>query len=110
LAKSSLELNDPRRCEGSLKKAMSLDPGGSEPLLLHGYLRLKENKLDEALASFRKASAINPDDTVSLCMIGYVLERQGKSVEAMDCYAKALKRQPNDELASKLMADLHLEE
>ena len=35
-----------------------------------GYLRLKQGKLPEALASFQKASALDRSDTVSLCMVG----------------------------------------
>ena len=106
LARISLERNDTRRAETSLRKAISLDPAASEPQLLLGYLRVRQNRLSDALPLFKKASALNQSDTVSLCMIGYVYEKTGKSELAIQCYAKALKIRPGDELATKLLASL----
>ena len=54
------------------------------------------------------AAALDPNDTVSLCMIGYVLEKAGKPREALGFYAQALKLKPNDEMATRLMADIQL--
>jgi tetratricopeptide (TPR) repeat protein len=108
LGKAALQLNDLRRAELALKRSISLEPASSEANLLIGYVRLRQNKYGEALASFRKASALDPNDTVSLCMIGYVLEKSGKSREALGFYAQALKLKPHDEMATRLMADIQL--
>ncbi len=108
MAKSAMELSDLRRAEMSLKRALTLDPASSESNLLMGYLRLKQDKLDEAMASFRKASALDSTDTVSLCMVGYTLEKQGKNTEAFEYYNRALKLKPGDDLATRLMAEVQL--
>jgi tetratricopeptide (TPR) repeat protein len=108
LGKAGLQIGDLRRAEISLKRSLSIDSASSEANLLLGYIRLKQNNLSEAMASFKKASALEPSDTVSLCMVGYVLEKLGKGDEAVKCYAQALKIKPGDELATKLMAEVQL--
>jgi superkiller protein 3 len=108
LGKAALELGDVKRAEMSLRRAISIDAGNGEAYLLTGYVRLKQDKLDDALVAFRKASALDSNDTVSLCMIGYTLEKKGKSTEALKCYARALKLKPGDELATRLMAQVQL--
>jgi Flp pilus assembly protein TadD len=110
LGKAGLQLNDVRRAELSLRKAMSLDGQNAEVHLMLGYLRVKQNRLPEALSSFRQASILDPKDPTSLCMAGYVLEKQGKSNEAMALYARALRIKPGDELAQTLMAQVQVHE
>jgi len=107
LAKVALQLNDTRRAEIVLRKVMTLDGGASsEAHLMFGYLRLRQDKLPEAMSEFQKASTLDRADTVSLCMIGYVLEKTGKPKQAMKYYAAALKLKPDDELATRLMASV----
>jgi len=108
LGRAALQLNDPRRAEIAIRRAISIDPASSEAHLLIGYVRLRQNKQADALAAFRKASALDPNDTVSLCMIGYVLERSGKPRQALQYYAQALKLKPRDEMATRLMADVQI--
>jgi tetratricopeptide (TPR) repeat protein len=110
LSKASMELEDHDRAELAIRKALALDPASSQAYLMQGYLRLKQNRLPNALVAFRKASALDGGDTVSLCMIGYVLEKQGRPDEAMQFYARALQIQPKDELASRLMASVQIGE
>jgi tetratricopeptide (TPR) repeat protein len=106
--KAALELGDVKRAEICVKRAASIDAGNSEAYLLTGYVRLKQNNLDEALVAFRKASALDAKDSVSVCMVGYVLEKKGKGAEALKQYARALKLKPGDELATRLMAEVQL--
>lgn len=110
LGKAGLAVNDLRRAELALRKAVSLDNRHAEAHLLMGYLRLKQGKLDNAFTSFRQASALDPRDATSLCMIGFVLEKKGRPNEAITYYAKALKLKPNDELATTLMAQVQANE
>lgn len=110
LAKAAMALEDYRRTHLSLRKAMSLEPSNSEIHLLYGYLRLREERLADALTSFNRAYTLDRTDTVSLCMIGYVLEKMGRQAQAMNYYAQALQLKPNDELASRLMANIDLAE
>ena len=109
-AKAALQLNDVKRAEMSLRKALTLAPDNSEAHLMLGYMRLRQNRLADALPAFRKASALDQSDTVSLCMVGYALERMGKPEQAIQCYSKALRLKPNDEMASKFMASVNLTE
>jgi Flp pilus assembly protein TadD len=73
-----------------------------------GYLRLRQDKLHDALQSFTKAATLDRKDSVSVCMVGYVFERLGRHDAAMKCYAKALKLKPDDQMASQLMAGLNV--
>jgi Flp pilus assembly protein TadD len=138
LAKVALQLNDLKRAELSLKKAMTLDAKSADANLLMGYLYLQQaeaggrtflsatNKesdkngenvrpprdqcLQSALAAFRKASNLDDHDAVSICMTGLVLEKMGRSNEAVRYYSQALKIKPNDELASSLLAKVQVQE
>src|SRR2546421_8106599 len=121
LAKAALRIDDLKRAELSLRKAMSIDPKSADANLLMGYLHLKNSELrnqnseySEALASFRKASQLTADangnvtDAVSLCMTGFVLEKMGRSDEAIRFYSLALKVKPNDDLATSLLAKVQV--
>jgi len=108
LGKAALQLNDVRRAEMSIKRSLFIEPASSEGHLLLGYVRLRQGKLEESLSAFRKANALDSSDTVSLCMVGYALEKLGKNAEALRCYAQALKIKPGDEMATKLMAEVQL--
>lgn len=110
LGKAAMQLDDMRRADLSLKKAIALDPANPECKLLLGYLRLRQQRLPEALAAFRQVSDTPEADPVSLCMTGYVLQKLGHTDEAIKYYGRALKRNPNDELANKLMASVDLHE
>ena len=110
LSKAALRLNDLKRAELSLKKAISLDAKSADANVLMGYLNLQQNKLNEALASFKKASTLDSKDSVSLCMSGFVLEKMGRSSEAVRYYSQALKVKPNDELATSLLAKVQVNE
>jgi tetratricopeptide (TPR) repeat protein len=102
LTKAALELNDLRRADLSVRRAMAIDQRSSEVHLLQGYVRLRENKLSDALQAFQRASQLDRTDTVSLCMIGYVLEKTGRSEQAMQYYGRALRLNPQDEMARQL--------
>jgi tetratricopeptide (TPR) repeat protein len=110
LAKASLELGDLKRAEMSVAKAISLHVPGGQAHLLRGYLRLKQKRVDDAIAEFRKAADRDSNDPVSLCMIGYALEQAGRKDLAVDYYGQALRLKPRDELATQLMASLRADE
>ncbi len=103
LTKSALTLGDLRRAEMAAYKAVALAPERADTHLTFGYVRMKQQRYDDALAAFQRAAALDPNDSVSLSMIGYVLGNQGKNDQAMTYYGKALKANPKDELALQLM-------
>lgn len=110
LARAALTLNDQARADLAVRKAVALAPNNAQAQLLSGYLRLRQNRLPEALAAFEKASQLDGRDTVGLCMLGYVQEKLGHPDQAMRLYGQALKLNPNDDFAAKLMASLDLHE
>ena len=89
----------------SLARSLRLDPSHSETHLLMGYLRVRQNRLPDALKAFNKAAELDQNDTVSLCMVGYTLQKMGKNDEALRCYAKALRIKPGDEMAHQLIVE-----
>ncbi len=104
LARAAFGLHDLRRAELAIAKAITLKPADADPQLLLGYLRLKQDRLTDALAAFQKANAINPADATSLCMVGYVLEKLGNTPQALKWYDAALRVHPDNELARTLVA------
>lgn len=106
LARAELELNNPRQAEFALRRCLGLPDAGGETHLLMGYAMLRENRPQDAYASFLRASEIDPNDTVSLCMVGLALDRLGRAREAAQWYQRALKLSPGDDMASQLMARL----
>ncbi len=103
LCKAAMALNDYRRADGAIRRAISLAPENADAQLLLGYLRLKQDRPDDAIRAFQIANRLNPADSSPVCMIGHVLERQGRHDEALVWYGKALKINPQDELALRLM-------
>jgi Flp pilus assembly protein TadD len=106
ITKVATLLNDHRRAELSVRKAIALDGSDPEAHLMYGYVLLHQNKLSEAMVCFQKASSLDPKDPVALCMVGYVYEKLGQTDTAIQFYARALQIRPKDELASKLMASI----
>ena len=70
--------------------------------------RLGDLVVSQRSAYAYQAYALDRGDTVSLCMVGYVLEKMGRNDEALRCYAQALKLKPNDDFATRLMAEVQL--
>lgn len=106
LAKAALEVNDTRRAEIAVRRALALAPTHPQANLLMGYVRMEQNKLPEALAAFRRASDADARDPMPICMAGVVLEKLGRRDEALRQYALALTIKPDDELAKRLMNQL----
>jgi Flp pilus assembly protein TadD len=96
--------------ESPLLKYLSLDATNVPARVLLGCVRLRQERLNDALSEFRRASALDPADALSLCMIGFVMEKRGRLEDAARYYGQALKADPKDRLASELLAGLRLEE
>jgi Tfp pilus assembly protein PilF len=106
LAKASIALGDTIRAEADLRRATTAGGDEADISLLRGYVRLREGRLDEAMAAFSRASVLRPDDPVSVCMMGYVQQKKGQLPVALGYYQQALKIKPTDELAGHLLAGL----
>ena len=110
LARAELESNNTRQAEFALRRCLALDDAGSQAHLFMGYIMLRENRLDDAYASFVEASRLDQNDTVSICMVGLTLDRLGRSRDAALWYQRALKLNPGDDMASQLLARLDVHE
>jgi tetratricopeptide (TPR) repeat protein len=106
LGRAELQLNNLRQAELALRQCLTINNAGGEAQLLMGYVEFRQNRLDDAYASFVRASQLDQNDTVSLCMAGLTLHRLGKPMEAIQWYQRALKVNPGDDLANRLMARL----
>jgi Tfp pilus assembly protein PilF len=106
-AKAEVAVDDNGRADVTIRRAAALGAAESDIDLLRGYLRLRENRLDEALASFRRASQLHQSDPICLCMEGYVFQKQGRTADASRCYAEALRISPGDDMARRLLAGLN---
>jgi tetratricopeptide (TPR) repeat protein len=109
LARAELELNNFKRAEFAVRRCLALDDVGSQAHLLMGYVMLRQNRLDDAYASFVRASQLDQNDTVPICMIGLTLNRLGRSHDAAACYQRALKLNPGDDMASQLLARIDVQ-
>jgi Flp pilus assembly protein TadD len=99
-----MQLGDQMRAEGSINRALALEPSSSQAYLLLGYLRVRQNNFPAALDAFKQASTFDPTDTTSLCMAGYALNKMSRPREAAAYYQQALKVDPNDQMAHQFLA------
>lgn len=106
IAKAALRLNDLRRAEISIRKALVIDASAAEVQLALGYLRLKQERFEEARQALEKVLARGPADPATLCLLGLSWERLGQPERASECYLRALKLNPADELATQLLGSL----
>ncbi len=110
LGKAALAMNDLRRADGAVRRAISLAPENADAQLMLGYLRMKEERFDDAVRAFDTASRLDPTDSVGLCMIGHIHESRGKADEALVWYGRALKVNPRDQMALRMMATAQIGE
>lgn len=105
-AKASLRLGDLRRADYAATKAVTLRPRSADAQMVMGYVRLRQDRDDEALAAFTRASAAADADGLGLSMMGIVAERKGDRPAAERYYRQALAMNPGDELAQRLVASV----
>jgi tetratricopeptide (TPR) repeat protein len=104
LAKTSIRLNDLDRTQICVRRALAIEPENAEIHLVAGYVGMRQERYQEALASFEKAAGIDPQDPVALCMVGLVHEKMGQLDIAMQWYGRALQAKPGNPLANALMS------
>lgn len=106
LAKAALEVDDLRRAELAVRRALAISPSDGQANLMLGYVRLQQQRWPEALAAFRRAAQADARDPMPLTMSGMALEGMGRREEAMREYARALEIRPHDELARQRLNHL----
>jgi len=82
------------------RRAVELDPGGSEANLWYGAALLFASQPEEAIQQFQKAIRLNPNAaTITFVFLGHALRNAGQPEEAVSAYKKALQRSPDHLIA-----------
>ncbi len=86
------------------EKAKSLGPMEIDPLLMLGFIRLREKDHDAAAAAFSEAIALDASNTRALMGAAVVKLAQEKFDEAENLCRRALDQNPNMDRAHELLA------
>ena len=106
VGRASLATGDLDRAEYALTQAQALKPTGRDgvdTLLIAGYLRLKQNRVQEAANLFQRATGLDREDATPVAMYGLCQQRLGRIDAARQYYERALALDPDDRLARQLM-------
>jgi predicted O-linked N-acetylglucosamine transferase (SPINDLY family) len=76
------------------EEALALDPQHFDARNGLGSVRLRQNRIDEAIAELEYALVVNPHSVEALCNLGNALARQARFEEALACYDGALATVP----------------
>ncbi len=93
--------------EGSLRKAIQLNPSLLPAYSTLGRLLLKRQKLDEAVREFDALADRQPNAVGPLTMSGMILQAQGKNALARQRFEKALAIDPRTPVAANNLAWIH---
>lgn len=95
LASAQFFANHSEACEKTLDKALSIDPDDALCLYTKGNLRLRQNKLDDAVEALTHSAAINPANSAVQNSLGLVLSQKGMTKPAETALRKALQMDPD---------------
>ncbi len=105
LSRSALAMRDAERAVQAARKAIHLEPGHVDGLLLLGYGLLRADRPGEAVAALTRAAAAHPSNGTIHCLLGRAHAMRGNEVAAVRCYRQALKVDPDNALARALLAE-----
>src|SRR4030095_3647638 len=93
---------DQEGCERDLDRAIKMTKGRPESYLELGWLRLEQNRLDQALEYAERARSplfVRPEMEGALCALrGFVFSRLGRADEARVAFDRFIELRPNDPL------------
>lgn len=87
--------------------ALNNPAGRSMALSNLGYLMLKDNRIQEALAYLEAAHAETPRDTLTLTRLGYAYTQNGQLGKALLSFRKANAIEPFDLITQLYLADVY---
>jgi Flp pilus assembly protein TadD len=96
LAEAQLAAGHPADSEASVQRARSLDPDDPASLYLLGFLRYRQERLDEALDALSRSAMLNPTNTATQNFLGCVLAEKGLRPAAETALRKALQSDPDN--------------
>jgi len=95
LASAQLSLGHFDGCETSVQQALALDPNDAACLFLLGNLRIRQDKLDDALNALSRSATVNPTNAATQNSLGGALNQKGLPGPAEAALRKALQLDPN---------------
>jgi Flp pilus assembly protein TadD len=82
-------------CEQTISLGLAVDADDAACLYLLGRLRLRENKLDEALDALSHSARVNPTNAMTENALGNALSQKGLREPAETALRKALQIEPD---------------
>lgn len=109
LGQAYLVSKDLAQAETALSKAVSLEKGNMEALVLLAQVQGRRGSVEKAIATYNQTIQTNPRAVVPYVLLGVLEESRGNWQKAMELYQKALQVQPDYPLAANNLAYLMLE-
>lgn len=81
--------------ETTIKRAVTLSPEDSPALYIMGLIRLRQEKVDEALDALSRSARSNPQNALAQNSLGVALSQKGMREPAETAFRKALQIQPD---------------
>jgi tetratricopeptide (TPR) repeat protein len=97
-----------QEAEGLFKKAATIDPNSTEPLMQLAQLYRATARVSEALEMYKKIAVIEPKNPVSFLNMGLLYGQTKQITEAQDCFVKVIKLAPESSDGFRELAQLYL--
>lgn len=107
-AQQALRAGDAASASAALEAATAGGSTDASPLVLLGYLRLSEGRVEAAAECARRALACNPIFPDAHLLEGLIAKEQGRHGEAMTAFKRALYLEPASALARYQRGQLHV--
>jgi tetratricopeptide (TPR) repeat protein len=106
LARASLASGELLMARRAATKAVQLNPGHRDTLMLLGYVCYRQRDYSNAVTSFENVIRDDDEEPIALCLLGRSHEGLGNVSQAEKCYQRALRANPNCEWARQLLDKL----
>jgi tetratricopeptide (TPR) repeat protein len=103
-AKAALTLNDGSRAVLSARRALQLEPGRVDAMLIIGCAMIQQGQDRQAVGVLDDFARACPNDAMLRCLQGRAYAGAGQTRQAGQCYALALKLDPDNALATALLS------
>ena len=92
--------------ERLLRRALEQDQQSWQAYKYLGFIRARQNRIEDAEAFYRNALQINPQAVTVYELLGKLLARQGQNREAIKMVEKALQIEPNQPQLRQVLSEL----
>jgi len=102
------EIRNLKQAEELLKRATTLDPNNTAPLIRLASMYQTSNRIPEALEIFKKVSEIEPDNLSCFLNIGLLYSQLKRTVDAEEAFRKVISLAPKSSDGYRELALLYL--